>query len=77
MKLDALVAGTVGRLDELLGRKRYFFSESRPCSLDAIALGYLKILLDAEVPDPWAAKVLTDKFPRLVQWCADNDGLVR
>ena len=77
LKLEALIARAVGPLDELLGQKGYFLSERRACSLDAIALGYFKILLDAEVPDPWAAKLLAEKFPRLVRWCADNDGFVR
>jgi hypothetical protein len=76
LKLEALVARAVGPLDELLGQKAYFLSEGRACSLDAIALGYFKILLDAEVPDPWAAKLLAEKFPRLVRWCAYNDGFV-
>jgi hypothetical protein len=76
MQLDALVGRMVAPLDGLLAGKRYLFSDDRPCSLDAVALGYLKMLLGAEVPDPWAAKLLKEKFPRLVRWCSDNDGFV-
>ena len=55
-------------LEELLGHKKFLLSDEKPSSLDALALGYFSLILGAEVPDRWAARIMEDRFPKLVAW---------
>ena len=37
-------------------------------SLDCLALGYLCLMLVPELPQPWLAKVMRNKFPEICTW---------
>jgi sorting and assembly machinery component 37 len=68
MGLEGAVSGLFGPLAELLGDKKYFFDDERPSSLDALVLGYVGMMLRAELPDRWAKEILETKYPTLLKW---------
>lgn len=68
MRLESLVARFLDPLDELIGQKRYFISNSSPSSIDALVLAYLSLILEVKVPDRWAADIVEKKYPKLRRW---------
>lgn len=67
-KLEALTAELFEPLRLLLDNKKYFLSNERPSSLDALALGYLSLALVPELPYPWLRESLRTKAPELAQY---------
>ncbi len=65
IKLHALTTAFLEPLQDLLGEKRFFFSDGRPLSLDCLALGYLSLALYPVLPQPWLARTMREKFGRL------------
>ena len=68
LRLDSLSAAFFEPLRDLLGRKRYFLSESQPSSLDCLAYGYLSLILHPELPQPWFADTMRREFGSLCEW---------
>ena len=68
LRLESILAKFLERLDKLLGTKRYFMSSNHPSSLDALALGYLSLITEVKVPDPWAANIMQEKYPKVAGW---------
>jgi sorting and assembly machinery component 37 len=52
-------------LQELLGKKKFFFGGDRPSSLDCLAVGYLALALYPDLPQPWLAEIMRTDFGRL------------
>ncbi len=52
-------------LDDLLGTKDFVFSDTRPSSLDCMMLGHLGLAMVDDLPTPWLAETIRDRFPRL------------
>lgn len=67
-KLDALANELLEPLVDLLGNKKYLFSETSPSSLDCLAFGYLALMLYPVVPQAWLKEALEQRFPRLSQY---------
>jgi hypothetical protein len=68
IRLETMMTRWIEPLEELLGQKKFLLSDERLSSLDALVLGYFSLILDVEVPDRWASRILEDKFPKLVLW---------
>jgi sorting and assembly machinery component 37 len=68
IRLESIMAKFLDPLNDLLGTKRYFMSNTLPSSLDALALGYLCLVVEVKVPDSWAADILRDKYPNIAAW---------
>ncbi|KAI1005551.1 hypothetical protein K3495_g2664 [Podosphaera aphanis] len=68
IRLDALASKFFEPLENLRAKKRYFVSETQLTSLDCLALGYLSLMLIPELPQPWLAKTMRQRFPRLSAW---------
>jgi sorting and assembly machinery component 37 len=68
IRLETMMARWIAPLEELLGRKKFLLSDDRLSSLDALALGYFSLILDVDVPDRWASRILEERFPKLVKW---------
>lgn len=64
-RLDAITARFGEPLQELLGQKMYFFSETSMSSLDCLALGYLSLALIPQLSHPWLHETLKPKFSAL------------
>jgi hypothetical protein len=72
MGLEGAVSGLFEPLAELLNSKAYFFDDERPSSLDALVLGYLRLIQEVELPDRWAKEILETKYPKLAKWVERN-----
>ncbi|KAF9167641.1 Metaxin-3 [Actinomortierella ambigua] len=46
-----------------------FFLGDRPCTLDAMAFGYMSLQLFPEIPNPRFAMIITTQYPRLAEFC--------
>lgn len=57
IRLQSLLEDFFLTLDELRGKKAYFFSDEKPTSLDFLAFGYLK-LLRVRTPHPFVEKCM-------------------
>ncbi|CCU81830.1 Metaxin-like protein [Blumeria hordei DH14] len=68
IRLDALASECFEPLEALRAKKRYLVSNSQFTSLDCLALGYLSLMLIPELPQPWLARTMRQKFPRLAAW---------
>jgi Glutathione S-transferase, C-terminal domain len=68
IRLETMMARWIEPLQELLGQKKFLLSDERVSSLDALALGYFSLILDADVRDRWASTILEEKYPKLVKW---------
>jgi sorting and assembly machinery component 37 len=64
-RLDALTASVLDPLQELLGQKRYFLSDTQVSSLDCLALGYLALFLYPNLPQSWLADTMRRKYAKL------------
>jgi hypothetical protein len=76
MGLESAVSGLFEPLEELLSNKAYFLDDERPSSLDALALGYLGLIQEVELPDRWAKEILDTKYPKLAKWVERNVSVV-
>ena len=61
-RLDTLMDGFFEPLQDLLGKKRFFFSEESMSSLDCLALGYLALAVVPELPQSWLADSMKGKY---------------
>lgn len=68
IRLDALATSCLEPIENLRAKKRYLVSDTQITSLDCLALGYLSLMLIPELPQPWLAKTMRHKFPRLSAW---------
>jgi sorting and assembly machinery component 37 len=68
IRLDALARDFLKPLKALKGKKRFLVSDDQFTSLDCLALGYLSLMLVDDLPSPWLAKTLKEKFPSLAAW---------
>ncbi|KAH8669612.1 Tom37 C-terminal domain-containing protein [Tricladium varicosporioides] len=68
IRLDALATDFFEPLQRIKGGKQYLVSNSHFSSLDCLALGYLSLMLIPELPQPWLAKTMRQKFPDLCTW---------
>lgn len=64
-RLDAMLDGFCGPLNQLLGNKRYMLSDYESSSLDCLALGHLAMALIPKLPQPWLAEVMRGRYPQL------------
>ncbi|KAF9979276.1 Metaxin-3 [Actinomortierella ambigua] len=55
-------------LERMLGTQEFFLGD-RPCSLDAMAFGYMSLQLFPEIPNPRFAMIITTQYPRLAEFC--------
>ena len=67
-QLDALIEGFCEPLQDLLARKKYFFSNEYMSSLDCLALGYLSLAIVPEVPQTWLADTMKEKYQGLYEY---------
>lgn len=68
IRLDALARDFLEPLKALKGKKRFLVSNDQFTSLDCLALGYLSLMLVDDLPSPWLAKTLKEKFSSLAAW---------
>ena len=74
IRLHALTDTFLRPLQDLLGTKRYFFSSSdrrKAGSLDCLTFGYLALALYPDLPQPWLADILRDRYGRLCGYVHD------
>lgn len=64
-RLDELVDRACEPLQRLLGKKRYFFSDDKPSSLDCLALSYVSLALKPDVPQKWLSDGMQERFSTL------------
>lgn len=68
-RLNALADQFCQPLQEQLGDKSWLIHrDGEPWSVDCLALGYLSLMLHAEVPKRWLATAIKTRYPRLVQY---------
>ncbi|KAI9055087.1 hypothetical protein LZ554_000052 [Drepanopeziza brunnea f. sp. 'monogermtubi'] len=67
-KLDALATAFFEPLQDLRAGKKFFISDNQFSSLDFLALGYLTLMLVPDLPQPWLARTMREKFPELCEW---------
>ncbi|KAI9715271.1 MAG: hypothetical protein M1812_006082 [Candelaria pacifica] len=65
IRLHTLTKTFLDPLQDLLGEKRFFFSDHQPSSLDCLALGYLSLAIYPDLPQAWLARTMREKFGRL------------
>lgn len=68
IRLNALATIFFQPLQDLRAEKRYFISNKAFTSLDCLVLGYLSLMLMPELPQPWLANTMRQKFPTLCNW---------
>ncbi|KAI9706680.1 MAG: hypothetical protein M1836_003690 [Candelina mexicana] len=71
IRLHTLAMAFLEPLQDLRDEKRFFFSNSRPSSLDCLALGYLSLALYPKLPQAWLARTMREKFGRLCDYVED------
>ena len=68
-RLNALADQFCQPLQEQLGDKSWLIHrDGDPWSVDCLALGYLSLMLHAEVPKRWLATTIKTRYPRLVRY---------
>ena len=73
-RLDALMTSVLEPLQELLGEKRFFFSNKQISSLDCLVLGYLALFLYPDLPQSWLADTMRSKYTKLCGYVDDLRG---
>jgi sorting and assembly machinery component 37 len=73
-RLDALMTSVLEPLQELLGEKRFFFSDKQISSLDCLVLGYLALFLYPDLPQSWLADTMRSKYSKLCGYVDDLRG---
>ncbi|KAI9768735.1 MAG: hypothetical protein M1840_004730 [Geoglossum simile] len=73
-RLDALMTTVLEPLQELLGEKRFFFSDKQISSLDCLVLGYLALFLYPDLPQSWLADTMRSKYAKLCGYADDLRG---
>ncbi|RAL58907.1 hypothetical protein DID88_009327 [Monilinia fructigena] len=68
IRLDALATDFFESIQELKGKKEYLVSNDHMSSIDCLALGFMSLMLYPNLPQPWLAKTMREKFPDLVKW---------
>ena len=68
-RLNALTDQFCQPLQEQLGDKSWLIHhDGDPWSIDYLALGYLSLMLRADVPKKWLATAIKTRYPRLVRY---------
>ncbi|ODM15218.1 hypothetical protein SI65_09457 [Aspergillus cristatus] len=67
-KLEGLTAELFEPLEEILGDKEYLLSDSAPCSLDCLALGYLALAVVPEMSYTWLRDAMQSKGPGVTSY---------
>jgi len=67
-RLYALVDQFCGPLIELMGEKPWLLTGGEPSTVDFVALGYLMVMLRADMPKKWLANAIETKYPILVHY---------
>lgn len=68
-RLNALVDQFCQPLQEQIGDKSWlFYHDGDPWSVDCLVLGYLSLMLHAEVPKRWLATAIETRYPQLVRY---------
>lgn len=75
IRLQALAADFFAVLDGLRGGRRFLIRDTRPCSLDFLAYGYLK-LMQVRTPYPFLDTVLTRSHPGLLEFIREMDAVL-
>ncbi|KAH0548335.1 hypothetical protein GP486_007983, partial [Trichoglossum hirsutum] len=73
-RLDALTVSVLDPLQELLGQKRFFLSDTQASSLDCLVLGYLALFLYPDLPHSWLADTMRRKYAKLCDYVNDLRG---
>jgi len=55
-------------MQELLGENKWLLGTDGPSSLDCLAVGYLALMMRADVPHAWLKTALEEKYHRLGNW---------
>ena len=71
IRLDSLATSFFTPLHSLRGSKRFFLSSTEPNTLDCLAFGYLSLCLLPDLPQPWLARTMRQKFPNLCAFVHD------
>lgn len=71
IRLDNLATSFFTPLHALRGSKRFFITSTEPTSLDCLAFGYLSLCLLPDLPQPWLARTMRQKFPNLCAFVHD------
>lgn len=66
-RLDAVTAEFIEPIEELLEQKDYLLGDS-VTSLDCLAIGYLALMQQPDLPHSWLKVALREKYGRLGQW---------
>jgi sorting and assembly machinery component 37 len=66
-RLDAVTAEFMEPVEELLGRKEYLLGDSMS-SVDCLAIGYLALMRQSDLPHSWLHAALSKEQSRLGQW---------
>jgi sorting and assembly machinery component 37 len=64
IRLDALATAFLDPIQSLRGKNRFFVG-THPTSLDCLAFGYLALMLLPDLPSPWLAKCMRQKYQQL------------
>ena len=67
-RLYALVDQFCGPLVELMGEKTWLLTDREPSTVDFVALGYLMVMLRADMPKKWLANAIETKYPKLIHY---------
>ena len=67
-RLDTLVDALCEPLTQLLQNKAFFFSDTKPSSLDCLALAYLSLALKPAVAQAWLAQGMRSRHGILCDW---------
>ncbi|KAI9810177.1 MAG: hypothetical protein M1827_006623 [Pycnora praestabilis] len=70
-RLNPLMTSFLEPLQDLLEKKRFLLSESKPSSLDCQAVAYLALSLYPDLPQSWLAETMRTKFGRLCAYVHD------
>ena len=65
IRLDGLATEFLQPIQELLGAKEYLLSEKQPSGLDCLVVGYLSLVLQPRLPQPWLSNKVRLSFARL------------
>lgn len=53
---------------ELQKQSKSYFSAREPRAMDYLLIGYLSLMVHADVPNKWLATILTGSYPDLARW---------
>ncbi|KAI9799909.1 MAG: hypothetical protein M1833_003831 [Piccolia ochrophora] len=76
IRLDALSAAFLEPLQSILDGQQYLVSHSKASSADCLATGYLCLMMITDLPQPWLAVIVHEKYESLSEYARNGRRLV-